>query len=189
MQQKLNFPFNVRKKKKKKEIFESIQTVSLRIVQGPRYPFNRDRSATRAMANSIGSTKCWSPATPKRARFIASPHRLELINIPQKLSIPQNRIASFNRINIIFFFFFLNSNEKETKYIHERNLTFAWRGLIREFHTRTTRVRNCLSPNFVRFDEMTTNGQPFPLPLIELIYDLSGELAWETVQRRISLCC
>lgn len=109
MQQKLNFPFNVRKKKKK-EIFESIQTVSLRIVQGPRYPFNRDRSATRAMANSIGSTKCWSPATPKRARFIASPHRLELINIPQKLSIPQNRIASFNRINRIFFF--LNSNER-----------------------------------------------------------------------------
>lgn len=99
-------------KKKKKEIFESIQTVSLRIVQGPRYPFNRDRSATRAMANSIGSTKCWSPATPKRARFIASPHRLELINIPQKLSIPQNRIASFNRINIIFFFFFFEFKRK-----------------------------------------------------------------------------
>lgn len=173
------------KKKKRNLRIYSHRISSLRIVQGPRYPFNRNRSATRAMANSIGSTKCWSPATPKRARFIASPHRLKLINIPQKLSIPQNRIAFFNRINRIFFWI-RHSNERRRK---ERE---SWRslerGLIREFHTRTTRVWNCLFPNFVRFDEMTTNGQPLPLPLIKLIHDLFGEVTWETVQRRISLC-
>lgn len=121
------------KKKKRNLRIYSNRISSLRIVQGPRYPFNRDRSATRAMANSIGSTKCWSPATPKRARFIASPHRLELINIPQKLSIPQNRIASFNRINRIFFEFVIQTKGDERRIFHERNLTFAWHGLIREF--------------------------------------------------------
>lgn len=121
-QQKLTFPFNAWKKKRNLRIY-SHRISSLRIVQGPRYPFNRNRSATRAMANSIGSTKCWSPATPKRARFIASPHRLKLINIPQKLSIPQNRIAFFNRINRIFF---LNSSFKRKETKGKRKLTFAW---------------------------------------------------------------
>lgn len=176
------------KKKKRNLRIYSHRISSLRIVQGPRYPFNRNRSATRAMANSIGSTKCWSPATPKRARFIASPHRLKLINIPQKLSIPQNRIAFLIESIEFFFEFVIQTKGDERKIFHERKLTFAWRGLIREFHTRTTRVWNCLFPNFVRFDEMTTNGQPLPLPLIKLIHDLFGEVTWETVQRRISLC-
>lgn len=110
-----NWLFHLMHEKKKKNLrIYSHRISSLRIVQGPRYPFNRNRSATRAMANSIGSTKCWSPATPKRARFIASPHRLKLINIPQKLSIPQNRIAFFNRINRIFFWI-RHSNERRRK--------------------------------------------------------------------------
>lgn len=113
------------KKKKRNLRIYSHRISSLRIVQGPRYPFNRNRSATRAMANSIGSTKCWSPATPKRARFIASPHRLKLINIPQKLSIPQNRIAFLIESIEFFFEFVIQTKGDERKIFHERKLTFA----------------------------------------------------------------
>lgn len=132
MKTEQKFIFQCTKKKKKKNLrIYSNRISSLRIVQGPRYPFNRDRSATRAVANSIGSTKCWSPATPKRARFIASPRRLELINIPRKLSIPQNRVASFNRIKRKVFWI-QTREDVQRRIFHKR-------------HVRATRINSRIS--------------------------------------------